>query len=97
MARLPKLWWVREEGEDSPHLTDDSRGAYESCEPAKVAELDSYDIADYLDQRAESENRHDFVGVHAAVAKLVRRHADDGAADAVMLDVLRAGGLWKTR
>lgn len=91
-----KLYWVREEGEDEPHLTDDSSGAYIECVPVKkLTDLDSYDIAGFLDQRAEGENRHELVGAHAKLAKLIRMTATEQDADTVMLAILKAGGLWR--
>lgn len=90
-----KLYRVREAGEINSHLTDNPDGNYVESERVKLEELDSYEIADYLDQQAENENRHDFVGVHSRLAKLIRVQATDIDADVVMLEVLKAGGLWR--
>jgi Na+-transporting NADH:ubiquinone oxidoreductase subunit NqrC len=91
----PKLYWVREtEDEDTPRLTDIKSGAYVECEPAKLEELDSHDVSEFLDMKAEQENRHELVGMHTQLASIVRKAADDEAADAVMLEILKRGGLW---
>ena len=95
MAKL-RLYWVREEGDESARLASEPSAAYVECKAVKsLADLDSYDIADYLDQCAENENRHEFVGANAAIAKLIRQQATEVDADAVMLAILKAGGLWK--
>lgn len=91
---MPKLYWVKFPGQPA-YLSRHQDAAAESNRPAKVADLDSYDIADVLDQMAEAENRHALVGAHAKPASLIRRNADDEAADKVMLAVLKAGGLWE--
>lgn len=89
------LWWATEEGSDGRHLTDDPKGYYSSTEKVKVDDLDSYDLADFLDQEAENENRHELVGVHAKLAKIIRVEAgEDHTASKVMQAITKAGGLW---
>jgi hypothetical protein len=94
MAKI-KLYWVEEEKGSGKYLTDSPEPDAYSKVPAKLDELDSHDIAEYLDQEAENCNRHDFVGCHKALAGLIRRNADDEAADKVLLALLKAGGLWE--
>lgn len=98
MSRL-KLYWVREtEDERAPRLSDDPHGVYVECRPVGADEvLDSHDIGEFLDGKAEGENRHDLAGAHVALAKMVRDEIGDDAADALMLAILKRGGLWNLK
>lgn len=91
MAKMPKLWvhveddvtWISEYPDDSPN----------SSRRATDADLTAKLVADYLDRKAEGSNHHDFVGLHMYLARLIADKAGVGGARAVMLELLRCGGL----
>jgi hypothetical protein len=60
---------------------------------ATAADLTPALVADYLDQRAEDVNAHDFVGAHRALAVLLRKTVGGGAAAKVMRKLLEFEGL----
>lgn len=55
--------------------------------------LSSQLLAQYLDDEAEGENYHDFVGCHAALAKLIAKHASEEVVVKVLTDIVLAGSL----
>jgi hypothetical protein len=91
MVKMPKLWlhveddgtWLSEYPDDSPNK---SRRATE-------ADLTAERVAAYLDRNAERENYHDFVGLHSYLVGLIEVIAGKKCARAVMLVLLRHGGL----
>ena len=82
-------------GEDNPYLIYDAQdGDGNAGRQATAADLTADVVADYLDQDAENENNHRFVGTHQAIVSLME-DADIGIdkIDTVMIDLFYKGGL----
>lgn len=98
MATDRKFWLVSDvdvENDDEPlEYLADSPDGHLTAREVTPSELNGFEIAEYLDQKAEGENQHDFAGLHDAVHDFVRDVGGENVADPVMRKILRAGGLW---
>lgn len=64
-----------------------------SARPAKAADLTPDAIAAFLDQDAENDNNHGFVGVHNALCEMMSKYPLVTARKPLMLKILERGGL----
>lgn len=67
----------------------------ETVRRARPGDLYPSLVADYLDQKCEDCNRHDYVGAHKALFRLLCRELEARDVHAVMRAILRRGGLHK--
>ena len=84
---------------DCPDSASDDAEANPGCtfREATEADLTAKLVAEYLDQQCENRNYHDFCGVHAALAKLLREKVGKEHAAAILRAILHKGGLDKMR
>jgi len=54
-------------------------------------------LADFLDEKAESENLHDFAGAYTALMKTIVKHSDAKVAAEVLREIAEHGGLHEMR
>lgn len=88
------------EGDSAAHLCNPAnltKDEMKQSAPFRMLDAENSDglreLADYLDQRAEDANAHDFVGCHRLLAKLLFDHLGLVSAGQVMYGIAEHGGL----
>jgi hypothetical protein len=89
------LYWAWDNGEDK-HLVLDPK-YYDNQELALIEDVFLEQIADLLDQDAESENSHQLVGVHRGLAFLLHQNCGREIATRIFWDLATFGGLHNIR
>lgn len=91
------IYWAIEQdcnGEEFRELIyGDETKYWDSFEEANLTNITLEQLADFLDQKAESSNQHNFIGVHRGLATFLYLSQGRDTATAMLLDIAKLGGL----
>lgn len=89
---MKKIYMVRRDGDEAEYL-DTSKLDCDSWREANDADLTPNAVGEMCDQDAENGNRHDFVGVHRKLFKMLAKQVNGPSLHRIMRKIVDAGGL----
>lgn len=91
------IYWAIEQdcnGEEIRELIYENETKYwDSFEEVNLTNITLEQLADFLDQKAESSNQYNFIGVHRGLATFLYLRQGRDTATAMLLDIAKLGGL----
>lgn len=85
--------YMRSDDEGSSWYLSFDKSLADACRSAKNSEITIDSLSELMDQEAENANFHAFVGSHAWLGKLIKKHAGREVALKILVAIAEHGGL----